>query len=255
MPKYPGQTFNQIMGGRLPYGSDEREKLRLGYAHHVQIEAGTLGILEVQYFHPLSISNLTLTCACCGKTLASYSGVYKHSQKCPGIHPDERPVQLLNTAPEPIATTTTKNDDSARPNKVSPTAGDRPNWMENGLGATSTFDPNTENTENTSVETRGKHCIASNGRGIELLNADIHTHGENQNDTCESIRTSKDAAGTLELNETKTPPMDNTTVGSGPEPPNKTIGTQSKERCVIKRKRDRIGGEENQMQTRSRAKK
>jgi hypothetical protein len=59
MPKYQKITYNEIMGCPLEYGSEEREKLRLRYAHQVQIEAGRLGVLEVQYFHPLSISNLT----------------------------------------------------------------------------------------------------------------------------------------------------------------------------------------------------
>ena len=51
----------------------------------------------------LSISNLTMTCACCGKTCASYSGVYKHSKKCLGIHPNEKMMvgSCLKTAPTP----------------------------------------------------------------------------------------------------------------------------------------------------------
>jgi hypothetical protein len=121
------------MGCPLEYGPEEREKLRLGYAHQVQIETGRLGVLEVQYFHPLSISNLTLTCACCGKTLASYSGVYKHSQKCKGIHPNETAGGSLKAAPAPITATHNIHEKGAHPNKISLT-GDKPNWMRDGLG-------------------------------------------------------------------------------------------------------------------------
>jgi hypothetical protein len=132
MPKYQELTYNEFMGCPLEYGSEEHEKLRLGYAHQVQIEAGRLGVLEVQYFHPLSISNLTLTCVCCGKTLASYSGVYKHSQKCPGIHPNEKAGRSLRSAPIPITATHITKEDDEQPNKVSPT-GEKPNWLEDGF--------------------------------------------------------------------------------------------------------------------------
>jgi hypothetical protein len=130
--KYQELTYNKIMGCPLEYGSEEREKLRLGYAHQVQIEAGRLGVLEVQYFHPLSISNLTLTCACCGKTLASYSGVYKHSQKCPGILPNEKAGRSSKSTPIPITATHITKEDDEQPNKVSPT-GEKPNWLEDGF--------------------------------------------------------------------------------------------------------------------------
>jgi hypothetical protein len=133
MPKYQEITYNEIMGCPLEYGSEVREKLRLGYAHQVQIEAGRLGVLEVQYFHRLSISNLTLTCASCCKTLASYSGVYNHSQKCKGIHPNETADGSLKAAPAPITATHNIQEKGTHPNKVSPT-GDKPNWMGDGLG-------------------------------------------------------------------------------------------------------------------------
>ena len=120
------------MGCPLEYGSKEREKLRQGFSHQVQIEAGRLGVLEVQYFHPLSVSNLTLTCACCGKTCSSYVGVYKHSHKCTKIHPHEKMVGNRKTAPKPIETETTLKEDGPQPAKISP-QGDTPNWMGEGL--------------------------------------------------------------------------------------------------------------------------
>jgi hypothetical protein len=193
MPKYH-------IGCRLEYGSEEREKLRLGYAHHVQIEAGTLGVLEVQYFHPLSISNLTLACACCGKTLASYSGVYKHSQKCQGIHPNERAVgSSLKPAHKPITATPFTKDDGAQSNKVSPT-GDKPNWTKGGFGDMESLETapvhKTENTENNSVKAMDSEVwfphsgfAASNKRGIgDELNAEVGNGEECQvQDTGEKI--------------------------------------------------------------------
>lgn len=177
MPKYD-------IGCPLEYGSEEREKLRLGYAHHVQLEAGTLGVLEVQYFHPLSISNLTLTCACCGKTLASYSGVYKHSQKCQGIHPNEREVGSVKLAQQSItATPYMKDDDGAQPNKVSPT-GDKPNWMEGGfddMESLETAPPihNTDETENNPVKAPDADFAAYKKLGVE---DDLKANGGEKNE-------------------------------------------------------------------------
>lgn len=132
MPKYQELTYNEIMGCPLEYGSEEREKLRQGYSHQVQIEAGKLGVLEVQYFHPLSVSNLTLTCACCGKTCSSYNGVYKHSHKCTKIHPNEKAVGSGKTAPKTIETEHTLKEDGPQPAKISP-QGDTQNWVKEGL--------------------------------------------------------------------------------------------------------------------------
>ena len=151
MPKYQQIYDNEIMGCPLEYGSEEREKLRQGYAHQVQIEAGRLGVLEVKYFHPLSISNLTLTCACCGKTCASYSGVYKHSKKCTGIHPQEKLVGSMKTAHKPIVTESTLKKDGPLPAKISP-QGDATFWMGDGVDYVGTMEldgwPNTDINKN-----------------------------------------------------------------------------------------------------------
>jgi hypothetical protein len=76
-------------GPTLEVGSEERNKLLRGFAHIVEVNYVDFGEMEVQYFHLLALQNLTFVCACCSKVLASYSGVYKHSKKCKGIHPSE----------------------------------------------------------------------------------------------------------------------------------------------------------------------
>jgi hypothetical protein len=156
-------------------------------AHQVQIEAGRLGVLEVQYFHPLSISNLTLTCACCGKTLASYSGVYKHSQKYKGIHPNKKAGGSLKAAPAPITATHNIQENGAHPNKVSPT-GDNRNWMGDGLGDIEKFKTapvqNPENTTNntfnhTESEDWSPYSgfAIQNNRGVDEFSDKVN-HGE-----------------------------------------------------------------------------
>jgi hypothetical protein len=190
MPKYQEVTYNEIMGCPLEYGSEKREKLRLGYAHQVQIEAGRLGVLEVQYFHPLSISNLTLTCACCGKTLASYSGVYKHSQKCNGIHPNEKAGGSLKAAPAPITATHNIQENNAHPNRISPT-GDNPNWMGDRLGdieklKTNQIQDNETTTNNTFNHTESVDLSPYSGFATKN-NRDVDKFGDKVNHGEETI--------------------------------------------------------------------
>lgn len=173
MPKYEELTYNEMMGRPLEYGSKEREKLRQGFSHQVQIEAGRLGVLEVQYFHPLSVSNLTLTCACCGKTCSSYVGVYKHSHKCTKIHPHEKMVGNRKTAPKPIETEPTLKEDGPQPAKISP-QGDTPNWMGEGLNCMGS--KNTEGVlELQDIGTGENNHIHNEMSEDTRLEPDIHT--------------------------------------------------------------------------------
>jgi hypothetical protein len=146
-----------------------------------------LGVLEVQYFHPLSIFNLTLTCACCGKILASYSGVYKHSQKCKGINPNEKAGGSLKAAPSPLTATHNIQGNGAHPDTVSPT-GDNPNWMGDGLGdmeklkitPVQTPENTTNNTFNhTESEDWSPYSgfAIQNNRGVDELSDKVN-HGE-----------------------------------------------------------------------------